>query len=83
MATGVAVLAVCSIFGFALYVCDTSLLLSERLPWPFLIFTTPGVVLGGRYGAKFERWIEERAARRHLQDDAQAADVGTGHSALQ
>ena len=50
--TGVAVLAVSSIAGlmFHLYL--------GGIPWELLAFTVPGVILGGRYGAKMAKHIE-------------------------
>ncbi len=45
VATGVAVLAICSISGFVFY------LYQGGIVWEYLIFTAPGVLLGGRSGA--------------------------------
>lgn len=45
IATGVAALAFCSVLGFAFHIQ-----LGE-IPWNMLLFTAPGVILGGRVGA--------------------------------
>ena len=50
--TGVAVLAVSSIVGFIFH---TDL---GGIPWELLIFTVPGVILGGRYGVKAAKYLE-------------------------
>ena len=63
IATGVAVLAFDSIVGLAFHSY------SGGIRWDYLVFTAPGVIIGGRYGAKLGRWAEakvihsERAAR--------------------
>lgn len=46
IATGVAVLAFCSILGFIFHS------MSGGIPWEYLMFTAPGVILGGNVGAK-------------------------------
>ena len=50
--TGVAVLAVSSIAGF-LFHADLG-----GIPWELLMFTVPGVILGGRYGVKMAKYLE-------------------------
>ena len=50
--TGVAVLAVSSIAGFIFH-ADLG-----GIPWELLIFTVPGVILGGRYGVKMAKYLE-------------------------
>lgn len=45
VATGVAVLAICSISGFVFHMYEGGII------WEYLIFTAPGVLLGGRAGA--------------------------------
>ena len=50
--TGVAVLAISSIAGFIFHFN-----LGE-MPWELLVFTVPGVILGGRYGVKIAKHIE-------------------------
>ena len=50
--TGVAVLAVCSIAGLMFHL-DLG-----GIPLELIAFTVPGVILGGRYGAKFAKYIE-------------------------
>ena len=50
--TGVAVLAVSSIAGFVFH-ADLG-----GIPWELLIFTVPGVILGGRYGVKMAKYLE-------------------------
>ena len=50
--TGVAVLAVSSIAGLMFH------LHLGGIPWELLAFTVPGVILGGRYGAKMAKHIE-------------------------
>ena len=50
--TGVAVLAVSSIAGFIFH-ADLG-----GIPWELLMFTVPGVILGGRYGVKMAKYLE-------------------------
>ncbi len=50
--TGVAVLAVSSIAGFIFH---TDL---GGIPWELLMFTVPGVILGGRYGVIAAKYLE-------------------------
>ena len=50
--TGVAVLAVSSIAGFIFH-ADLG-----GIPWELLLFTVPGVILGGRYGVKMAKYLE-------------------------
>jgi uncharacterized membrane protein YfcA len=50
--TGVAVLAVSSIAGFIFH---TDL---GGIPWGLLMFTVPGVILGGRYGVIAAKYLE-------------------------
>jgi uncharacterized membrane protein YfcA len=50
--TGVAVLAVTSIAGFIFH---TDL---GGIPWELLMFTVPGVILGGRYGVIAAKYLE-------------------------
>ena len=62
VATGVAVLAVCSVVAFA---CHIHL---GGIVWQFLIFTVPGVLLGGAAGAKLGKtlnpWLVHRFSAR-------------------
>ena len=58
IATGVAVLAFDSILGLAFH---THL---GGIRWDYLIFTAPGVIIGGRYGAKLGRWAEARVIQK-------------------
>lgn len=57
IATGVAALAVCSILGLAFHAARGG------IPWELLVFTAPAVAVGGRFGARFGRWIESRGVR--------------------
>ena len=50
--TGVAVLAVSSIAGFVFH-ADLG-----GIPWELLMFTVPGVILGGRYGVIAAKYLE-------------------------
>jgi len=50
--TGVAVLAVSSIAGFVFH---SGL---GGIPWELLMFTVPGVILGGHYGVKIAKYLE-------------------------
>jgi uncharacterized membrane protein YfcA len=50
--TGVAVLAVSSIAGFIFHI-DLG-----GIPWELLMFTVPGVILGGRYGVIVAKYLE-------------------------
>jgi len=52
--TGVAVLAASSIAGFVFHI------ILGGIPWDLLIFTVPGVILGGCYGAKLAKHLESR-----------------------
>jgi uncharacterized membrane protein YfcA len=54
IATGVAVLAFDSALGLAFHAG------LGGLPWEYLVFTAPGCVIGGRYGARLGRWVEGR-----------------------
>ncbi|MGB2173146.1 MAG: sulfite exporter TauE/SafE family protein [Porticoccaceae bacterium] len=61
--TGVAVLAVSSIAGLMFH------LHLGGIPWELLAFTVPGVILGGRYGAKMAKHIEaevKQSASRNI-----------------
>ncbi len=58
VATGVAVLAVCSVVAF---VCHINL---GGIVWQYLVFTVPGVLLGGVAGAKLGRSLSPWLARR-------------------
>lgn len=61
--TGVAVLAVSSIAGLMFH------LHLGGIPWELLAFTVPGVILGGRYGAKMAKQIEaevKQSANRNI-----------------
>ncbi|BFM08953.1 sulfite exporter TauE/SafE family protein [Halioxenophilus aromaticivorans] len=58
VATGVAVLAVCSVVAF---VCHTQL---GGIVWQFLLFTVPGVLLGGAAGAKLGKALSPWLARK-------------------
>ena len=58
IATGVAALAFCSVLGL---VCHAAL---GAVPWIYLAFTAPSVVLGGRLGARLGRRLEA-AGRGH------------------
>ena len=50
--TGVAVLAASSIAGFVFH-SDLG-----GIPWELLMFTVPGVILGGHYGVKIAKYLE-------------------------
>jgi uncharacterized membrane protein YfcA len=50
--TGVAVLAVSSIAGFIFHIN------LGGIPWELLMFTVPGVILGGRYGVIAAKYLE-------------------------
>jgi len=54
IASGVAVLAWCSLLGLAFH----SQLGGIR--WEFLMFTAPGALVGGRLGARLGKWLESR-----------------------
>ena len=56
--TGVAVLAVSSIAGFVFH-ADLG-----GIPWELLIFTVPGVILGGRYGVKMAKYLESTSSQQ-------------------
>ena len=58
IATGVAALAFDSLLGFAFHAG------LGGIRWELLAFTAPGVVVGGRLGAKLGAWAEERARAR-------------------
>ena len=58
IASGVAALAISSILGLLFHVG------LGGIEWQYLVFTVPGVVLGGRYGAKCGRWIESTRRQR-------------------
>ena len=64
IATGVAALAFDSLLGFAFH----SVLGGIR--WDLLVFTAPGVVVGGRLGAKLAAWAEARARARGAEASA-------------
>ncbi len=55
--TGVAVLAVDSIAGFIFHIR------LGGIPWEYLMFTIPGVLIGGFAGARIARYIEHRTFR--------------------
>lgn len=59
--TGVAVLAVSSIAGLIFH---TDL---GGIPWELLIFTVPGVILGGRYGVKLAKYLESSVRQSHSE----------------
>jgi len=59
--TGVAVLAVSSIAGFIFHIGLSG------IPWDLLVFTVPGVILGGRYGVKMAKHLE--ASVRHSSSE--------------
>ena len=52
--TGVAVLAASSVAGFVFHI------ILGGIPWDLLMLTVPGVMLGGRYGAKLAKHLEHR-----------------------
>lgn len=52
--TGVAALALSAIIGISLHAWRSF----ETLPWEYLAFTVPGVVLGGFSGARAAQWLE-------------------------
>lgn len=55
VAAGVIVLAFCSVLGFVFHAG------LGGIPWPLLAFTIPGVILGGRMGAKLGVRLGEKA----------------------
>jgi len=59
--TGVAALAIDSIIGLVFH---TQI---GAIKWEFLAFTVPGVILGGFFGARMGKIIEERALIQHAQ----------------
>ena len=59
--TGVAVLAVSSIAGFILH-ADLG-----GIPWDLLVFTVPGVILGGRYGVKTAKFLESNVVQSNSE----------------
>ena len=59
--TGVAVLAVSSIAGFVFH-ADLG-----GIPWELLIFTVPGVILGGRYGVKIAKYLESSVSQSNSE----------------
>ncbi len=63
VATGVAALALDSIIGFALH------FQIGGIPWEYLMFTAPGVVIGGRYGARVGRYLEARSRGHDTRRD--------------
>ena len=56
--TGVAVLAVSSIAGFIFHIA------LGGIPFELLMFTVPGVILGGRYGVKIAKCLDMKAGQR-------------------
>lgn len=71
--TGVAALALDSIAGFIFH---TSL---GGVIWEYLAFTVPGVILGGFFGARLARIVEEMT---HLRRSQRSDTVLTNHSPL-
>ena len=65
--TGVAVLAFDSLAGLLFH---THL---GGIPWEYLVFTVPGVILGGYFGASMGRYIESRSKKRRDSRHAKAA----------
>lgn len=63
--TGVAVLAIDSIAGLAFH---TEI---GGIPWEYLIFTIPGVLVGGSFGARFGKAIESAV---HAKQQAKSSD---------
>ena len=55
--TGVAVLAVSSIAGFIFHIG------LGDVPYELLLFTVPGVILGGRYGVKIAKSLDAKASQ--------------------
>ena len=58
IATGVALLAICSIFGFFFHIS------LGGIRWEMLAFTAPAVILGGFYGAKIGSYLEQSIKTR-------------------
>jgi uncharacterized membrane protein YfcA len=65
--TGVATLAADSVLGFMFHIGVGG------IRWEYLVFTAPGVIVGGRYGARIARWLEGR--RRAAQGDPETSDA--------
>jgi len=59
--TGVAALAIDSIIGLVFH---TQI---GAIEWEFLAFTVPGVILGGFFGARMGKIVEERVRIQHAQ----------------
>jgi uncharacterized membrane protein YfcA len=55
IATGVAILALDSVLGLAMHAY------LGGIPWEFVMFTAPGVLVGGYTGARVGRYLEQRA----------------------
>lgn len=73
VATGVAVLAACSLVGF---VCHVEL---GGIPWVYLLFTVPGVLVGGALGAVIGR----RASSSYKKEQPLRPKIAVvGHSRL-
>jgi uncharacterized membrane protein YfcA len=66
IATGVAALAFDSLLGLAFHAH------LGDVPWEYLVFTAPGCVVGGRYGARLGRWLEHRSAGSRLPPATEA-----------
>ena len=62
--TGVAILAIDSIAGLIFH---TSL---GGIHWDLLVFTVPGVILGGFWGARTGRYIEQRIIQKKQLDES-------------
>lgn len=58
IATGVAALAACSVIGLAMHGWIGG------IPWTYVAFTVPGVIIGGRYGARLGRWVESNVFQK-------------------
>jgi uncharacterized membrane protein YfcA len=69
IATGVAVLAVSSLAGFLFHI------ILGGIPWYLLAFTVPGVILGGRYGAKLAINVESKVKASQAEDTVAASPL--------
>jgi len=62
IATGVAVLAMSSLAGLLFHI------ILGGIPWHLLVFTIPGVIVGGYYGAKLAKQMENRGLETESTD---------------
>lgn len=70
VATGVAVLAICSISGLVFHTIEGG------IAWDYLWFTAPGVILGGRAGAVFgKKLVGQKSSESNKQEEGHHKEV--------